>query len=105
MAHEPPAGQRGTSRKANNRSEVTTELEPPAGKPDGVERYIVGLDSMRTLSQLGHGSNPVVRRYDSEFLGSTVVVELSEQDAKYLAASPGVRYVEEDSPRYPVVLK
>lgn len=105
MAHEPTAGQRGTSRTADERPDTVPEPEPGSSETDTIDRYIVGLDSMRTLAQLGHGSDPVVRRYDSDMLGSTVVVELSETDAAYLAASPGVHYVEKDSPRFPVVLK
>lgn len=105
MAHESPAGKRGTGPSTDETPTVTPKTEPGTAESDAVERYIVGLDSMRTLSQLGHGADPVVRRYDSEFLGATVVVELSETDAKYLSASPGVRYVEKDSPRFPVLLK
>jgi hypothetical protein len=100
MAHEPTAGKRG----GPSPDEQPVVHTSRTADSDSVQRYIVGLDSMRTLSQLGHGSEPVVRRYDFDTLGSTVVVELSETDAEYLAASPGVEYVERDSPRYPVVL-
>jgi len=101
---EEPTPEHGRAGSTDDHGCMTVEEGGGSGESDSVDRYLVGLDSMRTLPRLGHGSDTIVRRYDFDALGPAVVVKLTETDAQHLAASPGIRYVEKDRPRYPVVL-
>jgi subtilisin len=63
---------------------------------DDSETFVVGIESTTGLSSLGVQSTRVRRELDFGDLGGAVTAEFSPAEAKQLADSPGVRYVDRE---------